>query len=181
MVIVFGWGQGAVNDRGEVAPVVCPNCHNDVFLHHIHTEKKVSLYFVPLVPYGATEYLVCPICRQGLQIPPEKRHAVDEMQAATALLRRGGLTPDFYRTKAEVFWRMMGVAASGEQVVQAAPTIPPPRPSPVAPAEDGSAAVSSSEPEPSMAEQLQGLAELHADGTLTDEEFAAAKARLIGG
>lgn len=31
-----------------------------------------------------------------------------------------------------------------------------------------------------MAAQLERLAQLHADGTLTDEEFAAAKARLIG-
>ena len=32
-----------------------------------------------------------------------------------------------------------------------------------------------------MAEQLQRLGELKADGILTDEEFATAKRRLIGG
>jgi hypothetical protein len=31
-----------------------------------------------------------------------------------------------------------------------------------------------------LASQLQRLGELHATGTLTDEEFAAAKARLLG-
>ena len=181
MVIIFGWGAGEAQDHGEVAPVVCPNCHNHVFLHHIHTEKKVSLYFVPLVPYGATEYLVCPICRQGLQIQPGNRTAVDEMRAATTLYRRGGLTEDFYRTKVEVFWRTMGVAPSGQQVVQPARTIPPSQPSPVAPAEAASGATGPSPDEgPSLAEQLEGLAELHDDGTLTDDEFAAAKARLIG-
>ena len=30
-------------------------------------------------------------------------------------------------------------------------------------------------------EQLQQLAELHASGALTDEEFAAAKAKILGG
>jgi hypothetical protein len=34
---------------------------------------------------------------------------------------------------------------------------------------------------PSDMEQLQQLAELHASGALTDEEFAAAKAKILGG
>jgi len=35
--------------------------------------------------------------------------------------------------------------------------------------------------EPGMADQLQPLADLHASGVLSDEEFAAAKAKLLGG
>ena len=34
---------------------------------------------------------------------------------------------------------------------------------------------------PSDMDQLQQLAELHASGALTDEEFAAAKAKILGG
>jgi len=46
---------------------------------------------------------------------------------------------------------------------------PPPAPAaPAAPAED-----------PSMA-QLQNLAQLHSQGILSDEEFAAAKAKILG-
>jgi hypothetical protein len=33
----------------------------------------------------------------------------------------------------------------------------------------------------SEADQLQQLAQLHASGALTDEEFAAAKAKILGG
>jgi len=36
------------------------------------------------------------------------------------------------------------------------------------------------EPEEDSAAKLQNLAELHAQGVLTDEEFAAAKAKLLG-
>jgi hypothetical protein len=32
-----------------------------------------------------------------------------------------------------------------------------------------------------MADQLQQLADLHDSGVLSDEEFAAAKAKLLGG
>jgi len=36
-------------------------------------------------------------------------------------------------------------------------------------------------PAPSVAECLRELADLHRDGVLTDEEFAAAKAKVLGG
>ena len=48
---------------------------------------------------------------------------------------------------------------------------PPPPESPSAPAETGSAF---------DYDELERLGELHADGTLTDEEFAAAKAKILG-
>jgi hypothetical protein len=28
----------------------------------------VRLYFVPVVPYGTDNYLVCPVCSRGLQV-----------------------------------------------------------------------------------------------------------------
>ena len=51
MVLIFGWGGGPVEDRGDVAPIRCPNCHNDVYFHHIHSIRQVSLFFVPVMPY----------------------------------------------------------------------------------------------------------------------------------
>ena len=58
MVVIFGFGAGSPDDQGEVAPCVCPNCHNQVFLHHVQSKKSVRLYFVPVVPYGTNDYLV---------------------------------------------------------------------------------------------------------------------------
>ena len=52
VVCFCGFGKGSPEDQGEVAPCVCPNCHNQVFLHHVRSKKSVSLYFVPVVPYG---------------------------------------------------------------------------------------------------------------------------------
>ncbi len=51
------------------------------------------------------------------------------------------------------------------------PPPPPPPPPPPAPAPAGSS---------SMIDQLNQLAELHQRGVLTDDEFAAAKAKLFG-
>jgi Short C-terminal domain len=173
MVVIFGWGSGEAQDLGEVAPATCPNCHNHVFLHHIKSEKRVSLYFVPLVPYGSNEYLACPICRSGLQLRPEHLPGVRQMHAATLQFRRGALRQDLYQARVEHFWRTLGVGPSGTQVVRPAPTVPPPATVPAHPA-------SAPQATPALRDRLEDLARLHADGVLTDEEFAAAKRRILG-
>jgi hypothetical protein len=166
MVVIFGWGAGEARDFGEVAPTTCPNCHNQVFLHHIRSDKHVSLYFVPVVPYGSDEYLACPICRAGIRIHPAQRGAVTRMQAATSAYRRRVITVEAYQPSVERFWRELGMDPSGRQVLHPTATVPPPE----------AAAV---EPRSSFAGQLERLGELHAEGVLTDEEFAAAKRRLL--
>ena len=87
MVLIFGWGAGKGEDLGEVAPCVCPNCNNQVFLHHVQSKKKVSLYFVPVVPYGTDHYLVCPVCSRGLQISSPQLSTVRSMTNATRAFR----------------------------------------------------------------------------------------------
>ncbi len=180
MVVIFGWGSGDAQDLGEIAPVICPNCHNDVFLHHIKSDKQVSLYFVPLAHYGTDEYLACPICRHGLHVPPEHLREVDQMQASTSLYRRGAVTPAFYRAKVEAFWQRLGMAPSGHQVVGAPAAIPtaapPPQAVPAPPERAGAAAGV----QPAPYDVLAGYAKLHAEGVLTDEEFAAVKRRVLG-
>jgi Short C-terminal domain len=54
---------------------------------------------------------------------------------------------------------------------------------PVTPAQDAPAAPAADAPAaaPSMPDQLKQLAALHEQGALTDDEFATAKARLLGG
>jgi len=164
MVLVFGWGAGATRDLGEVAPLVCPNCHNQVFLHQIHSEKRVSLYFVPVMPYGSNEYLACPICRAGLEIGPQRKSTVDAMRISTRIFRQGGMAPDEYQRRVDGFWPTMGLTASGQ---------------PAAGVGAGSASASAQPAAPTMTDRLQNLAMLHSQGVLTDEEFASAKRRVI--
>jgi hypothetical protein len=176
MVVVFGWGQGQARDRGEVVEIRCPTCHNDVYLHAIHSSKEFSLYFIPLVPYGTDEYLACPICRHGLQVGPQHAGAVQAMIASTGLWRRGAITADDYRARIDWFWNAMGRPAGYADS-------PPLRSSPVAPPTTPATAASpppaATEP-PTLADQLRGLADLRDQGLLTDDEFTAAKARLLG-
>jgi len=172
VVIVFGWGQGQVNDRGEVVSVVCPNCHNHVFLHEIQSNRQVSLYFVPLGSYRTDVYLACPICRHGLQVDAAHRAAVDAMVQATRMVRTGQLAPDSYQAQAERFLIQMGLATPN--VPQ---TLPPSHAASAATAPGSGAALAPDGR--SLSDRIAGLAKLRADGILTEEEFSAAKRRLL--
>ena len=176
MVVIMGWGDARAKDRGEVAPTTCPKCHNDVFMHEVHSEKQFSLYFVPLSSYGGKEYLLCPICHFGLAVEPGHQQQIDKMRAATAVYRRGQVPPDQYQATVDSFWGSIGRNNRGGQVLRApaslggqsvAQTAPPPTPQPG--------------PAPDLAPKLAELGKLRADGVLTEAEFSSAKKRLLGG
>ena len=127
MVVIFGFGPGSPEDQGEVAPCVCPNCHNQVFLHHVRSKKSVRLYFVPVVPYGTDDYLVCPVCSRGLQVSAAQLRHLRSMSAATASFRAGRLPQTRYMAQVEGFWRQLGLNPAGQQpLTLASPAAPVP-------------------------------------------------------
>ena len=181
MVVIFGFGAGSPEDQGEVAPCVCPNCHNQVFLHHVRSKKSVRLYFVPVMPYGTNDYLVCPVCSQGLQLSGAQLSRVRSMSAATASFRAGRLSEAGYMAQAERFWGLLGVNPAGQQPPASAgpgapaPAQPAARAGPAAPAP---AAPAADDQTPWIA-QLHKLAQLHDQGVLSDAAYTAAKRRIL--
>ena len=182
MVVIFGFGAGSPEDQGEVAPCVCPNCHNQVFLHHVRSKKSVRLYFVPVMPYGTDDYLVCPVCSRGLQLNRAQLPRVRSMSAATASFRAGRLTEAGYMAQAEQFWRQLGVNPAGQQApAPAGPGAPAPaRPAARAPATaPAPAAPVAPDDQAPWISQLHKLAQLHDQGVLSDDAYAAAKRRIL--
>ena len=194
MVVIFGFGEGKHDDLGEVAPAVCPNCHNQVFIHHVRSKKSVRLYFVPVVPYGTNDYLVCPICSWGLQLSQAQLPYVRSMSSTVASFRSGRLAEGPYLAQVERFWRQLGVSPAGQQVVSAAGRAPaqpvpaaqppprmaqPPPPAPPSPAAAQRPPVAADD-ESSWLSQLQKLARLHDQGVLSDDDYEAAKRRVLG-
>jgi len=182
MVVIFGFGAGSPEDQGEVAPCVCPNCHNQVFLHHVRSKKSVRLYFVPVVPYGTDNYLICPVCSQGLQVRDAQLRQVRSMSRATASFRAGRLPRVRYMAQVEQFWRQLGVNPAGQQLVTPAS---PGAPVPAQPAVPVRSAVPA-RPRPQAADdqtswiaQLRQLAQLHKQGVLSDAAYADAKRRIL--
>ena len=189
MVVIFGFGAGSPEDQGEVALCVCPNCHNQVFLHHVRSKKRFSLYFVPVVPYGTDDYLVCPVCSRGLQLSNPQLPYIRSMSGATASFRTGRLAEAPYMAQVERFWRQLGVNPAGQQLLTpaspgaAAPAQPaaPPRPAaaaqPAVPAQPPPVAAAAAEM--SWITHLQKLAQLHDQGVLSDADYEAAKRRVL--
>ena len=179
-MVIFGFGPGKPEDLGEVAPAVCPNCHNQVFLHHVRSKKKVSLYFVPVVPYGTDDYLVCPICSRGLQLSNTQMPYLRSMSGATTSFRTGRLAEAPYMAQVERFWRQLGVNPAGQQVSTPAS---PGAPVPVQPATSVRSAAPAPPPAPddqaSWVSHLHQLAQLHDQGVLSDAAYAAAKRRIL--
>ncbi len=181
MVVVFGFGPGNPEDLGEVAPCVCPNCHNQVFLHHVRSKKSVRLYFVPVVPYGTDDYLVCPVCSRGLQISNAQLRYIRSMSGATASFRAGRLAQARYLTQAEQFWRQLGVNPAGQQPVT--PASPGSAAQPAIPIRSPARAQSppvATDDQTMWISQLRELAQLHDQGVLSDAAYAAAKKRILG-
>ena len=181
MVVIFGFGPGSPEDQGEVAPCVCPNCHNQVFLHHVRSKKSVRLYFVPVVPYGTDDYLVCPVCSRGLQTSDAQLRRVRPMSSATASFRAGRLPQTWYTAQVERFWRQLGLNPAGQQLLTPAS---PGAPVPGQPATPVRAAPAPPPPlaaddQTSWVSQLHQLAELHNQGVLSDAAYAAAKRRIL--
>jgi Short C-terminal domain len=186
-MVIFGFGPGKQDDQGEVAPSVCPNCHNQVFLHHVRSKKSVSLYFVPVVPYGTDDYLVCPICSRGLQVSSTQLPYIRSMSKASASFRAGRLTEAQYMAQVERFWRQLGVNPAGQQLLAPAdPGAAAPRPpaapaAPAAPAEPvtpGTQPAAAGDQAPWIS-QLRRLAKLHDQGVLSDADYEAAKRRVL--
>jgi hypothetical protein len=188
MVVIFGFGAGQPEDMGEAVATVCPNCHNQVVLHHVRSKKKVSLYFVPVVPYGTDDYLVCPVCSRGLQLSRTQLPHVAPMKRATAAFRTGRLSEPDYAAQADRFWRAMGVHVTGQPVAPSGPAAAAPAPPPAAPAPPLAAPApppATAQPPPAAADdtswmaQLQKLVKLHEEGVLSDAHYESAKRRIL--
>jgi hypothetical protein len=182
MVVIFGFGAGSPEDQGEVAPCVCPNCHNQVFLHHIRSKKSVRLYFVPVVPYGTDNYLVCPVCSRGLQVSDAQLRHVRPMSSATASFRAGRLSQAQYMAQAERFWRQLGVNPAGQQLpTPASPGAPVPvsQPPSLRSAAPAPSPPLAADDQTSWISHLHQLAQLHNQGVLSDAAYAAAKRRIL--
>ena len=180
MVVIFGFGAGSPEDQGEVAPCVCPNCHNQVFLHHIRSKKSVRLYFVPVVPYGTDNYLVCPVCSRGLQVNDTQLRHVRSMSSATVSFRAGRLSQALYMAQAERFWRQLGVNPAGQPLPAPAGAGTPVPVQPAAPVRSAApAAPPAADDQTSWVSHLHQLAQLHDQGVLSDAAYAAAKRRIL--
>jgi hypothetical protein len=177
-VLIFGFGPGKAQDLGEVVPHVCPSCHNRVFLHHVRSKKAVRLYFVPVVPYGTEDYLLCPVCEDGIALDPARAQSCRTMQDATSAYRRGQMDQSEYDHHVSSFRAYVGLGPLVTEPPRPAPTPAPPAPdAPPAPAAP-SRPIGRDAAQDWLA-MLGQLDNLHRAGVLTDEDLAVLTERVL--
>jgi hypothetical protein len=103
-MIIWGWGGGTPKHLGDVAPVVCPNCQNQVFYEHVSSTKWFRLYFIPLIPYSTKHLLLCPVCTRGAQLSAPQKDQVLRMKAVTSSWKSKLLTDEKYGEAVQGFW-----------------------------------------------------------------------------
>jgi hypothetical protein len=106
------------------------------------------------------------------------------MSAATASFRAGRLPEAGYMAQVGQFWRQLGVNPAGQQPpAPAGPGAPAPaRPAARAPATaptPAPAAPLAADDQAPWIAQLHKLAQLHDQGVLSDDAYAAAKQRIL--
>jgi hypothetical protein len=124
-LIIFGFGGGRRKDHGAALPYNCPNCHNAVMLHYLSVTKWFSLFFIPLIPYRTSHYLICPICTRALTVDRAHVGKAKDLVAARAALAAGSMTQEQFEHEVKAFWASVsGATPPGE--AGAPPAIPPP-------------------------------------------------------
>ena len=69
-MLIFGWGRTTIQVLGEYGAAMCANCHNSALFRHIRKRRWFTLFFIPVFPYEAQEFLSCAVCSRGWQLMP---------------------------------------------------------------------------------------------------------------
>jgi hypothetical protein len=64
MFFIFGFGP-RVKDLGPDKYRTCENCGNHQQWRHSETSNWLTLFFIPVIPFGRKRSLHCPICSWG--------------------------------------------------------------------------------------------------------------------
>jgi hypothetical protein len=201
LVVVFGWGGGALKDKGPGVPGLCSHCGNVVMYHHTTSTKQIRLYFIPVAPYSHKEALACPVCYHGFGLTGNQRPLVKWMVSLTERWQQGQVSDDEYRWWVTVFWEAdFRAAATGPLPARRAPEFPLPesaspsaslgalgsktpgvlQPSPESTEGDGNSGMHLSAPSTlELLDELEGLARLKSIGALSEVEFESEKADIL--
>jgi hypothetical protein len=72
MFIIFGWSHTRLKEFGALIMRMCEHCHNEAAWHLVSRSVWFTLFFIPVFPYERDHFLICPVCRTGLQLTDEQ-------------------------------------------------------------------------------------------------------------
>ena len=96
MFFIFGWGKTNRKDYGPTYPITCPKCHNDNYWHLLNTKTWFSLFFIPVIPYEYHNYLLCPICSNGIELNRVQTERAKILNNQTSLYLENQISEEEY-------------------------------------------------------------------------------------
>ncbi|HWB33924.1 MAG TPA: zinc-ribbon domain-containing protein [Candidatus Paceibacterota bacterium] len=99
MPIIFGWGRQTTWNVGPVFKRVCDHCHNEEYWTLLRRTTWFTLFFIPVIPYKSVWWLLCPICKYGLELKPEQVKTLQPIAEVNQLLNTGAITVEEYHKR----------------------------------------------------------------------------------
>lgn len=67
MIFILGADQKA-DDKQEQHTTYCSRCHNQTRWTKSKVTRRVTLFFLPVLPYKTEYFRYCPVCRNAEEI-----------------------------------------------------------------------------------------------------------------
>jgi len=99
MPIIFGWGKQTTWNVGPVFRQRCSHCNNEEYWVLLRRTTWFSLFFIPIIPYKTQWWLLCPICKYGLELKPEQVKQLQPIAETNQLLATKRITEQEYQAR----------------------------------------------------------------------------------
>jgi len=66
--VIFGWGNAYEKVLAQFQLEKCEACNNTINMLLVRQRVWFSVFFIPVIPYSITYYVLCPICEEGYVI-----------------------------------------------------------------------------------------------------------------
>jgi hypothetical protein len=94
---------------------------------HVSTRTWFTLFFIPVLPYDNSHFLVCPICSNARQLTKAQAQHAIAMAQHTNLASAGGGYGDAYEQQVNAFWASLSGADAPPPLASPAAIAPPPQ------------------------------------------------------
>ena len=67
-MIFFGWGYQRTSSKILPFQGKCSSCNNIVDWYLVQVSTWFTLFFLPIFPYSRKAFILCPICKSGIEV-----------------------------------------------------------------------------------------------------------------
>ena len=97
MFFIFGWGTQTTKEYGPVDIYHCNHCNNDKPWVVMSRTSWFTLFFIPIIPYGSDNFLICPICKYGVSLHGKKFEQAKTLAKCNAKLLANEVTGGYIK------------------------------------------------------------------------------------